>query len=329
MFKIITAAGLLAASGFAVSAAPAAAQDFKPRNPECLAPSAPGGGWDFICRQTAQYLREMGIIDGTMQVTNMTGAGGGVAYAHVANQRRTADNTIVAASNGTTSRLAQGAFPDSTPDDVDWLATFGAEYGAIAVAANSEYATLKDLMDAVVENPRSVAFSGGSAVGGYDHIKPLMLGKAAGIEDIRQMKYVAFSGGGEAVTALLSNSVQALSGDFSEIRGFVESGDVRILAVLSPERLSEFPDIPTAIEQGYDVEGPNWRGFYIPKEAPEEAREFWDNAIRQMTQNEEFQAMLAGAGIERFEHFGEDMDQFVAENIAEIEAISREIGIIQ
>ncbi|MBM3605320.1 MAG: tripartite tricarboxylate transporter substrate binding protein, partial [Alphaproteobacteria bacterium] len=197
------------------------------------------------------------------------------------------------------------------------------------VAANSEYQTLEDLMNAVKEDPRSVAFSGGSAVGGYDHIKPLLLGKAAGVEDVRQMKYVAFSGGGEAVTALLSNSVQALSGDLSEIRGFVESGDVRILAVLSPERLSAFPDIPTAIEQGYDVEGPNWRGFYIPKNAPEEARQFWDNSIRAMTQNEDFQQMLVGAGIEPFEHFGEDMDTFIAENIAEIEAISREIGIIQ
>lgn len=311
----------------AVSAAPA--QGFKPRSPECLAPSAPGGGWDFICRTTAQYLREMGLIDGTMQVTNMTGAGGGVAYAHVATQRKTADNVIVAASNGTTSRLAQGAFPGSTPEDVDWLATFGAEYGAIAVAAQSDYQSLADLMNAVVEDPRQVAFSGGSAVGGYDHIKPLMLGKAAGVEDVRQMKYVAFSGGGEAVTALLSNSVQALSGDLSEIRGFVESGDVRILAVLSPERLGAFPDLPTAIEQGYDVVGPNWRGFYIPKEAPAEAREFWDGAIRAMAENPEFQTMLAGAGIERFEHFGPDMDSFIAANIAEIEAISREIGIIQ
>ncbi|MFC0199760.1 Bug family tripartite tricarboxylate transporter substrate binding protein [Paracoccus rhizosphaerae] len=329
MFRKFAAVGLVAVSALSVTTTASHAQDFKPSSPECLAPSAPGGGWDFICRTTAQYLREMGLIDGTMQVTNMTGAGGGVAYAHVAKERTDAGNVIVAASNGTTSRLAQGAFPNSTPEDVDWLATFGAEYGAIGVAADSKFETLEDLMNAVKEDPRSVAFSGGSAVGGYDHIKPLLLGKAAGVEDVRQMKYVAFSGGGEAVTALLSDSVQALSGDLSEIRGFVDSGDVKILAVLSPERLKAYPDIPTAIEQGYDVVGPNWRGYYIPKDAPEEARKFWEDSIRAMTENEEFQKMLEGAGIEPFEHFGEDMDQFIASNIAEIEEISREIGIIQ
>lgn len=312
-----------------LSAGTLSAEEFTPKNPECIAPSAPGGGWDFVCRTTARFLFEQGLIKETMQVSNMTGGGGGVAYAHVSKDRNEDNNLIVAASNGATSRLAQGAYPGATPDDVDWLATFGAEYGAIAVANDSDYENLKDLMDAVLENPRQVAFAGGSAVGGYDHIKPLLLGKAAGIEDVRQMKYVAFSGGGEAITSLLSGSVTAVSGDFSEIRGFVESGDIRILAVLSPERLTNFQDLPTAREQGYDVLGANWRGLYMPKGASSEAKEFWTDAIRQMSESEEFEQYLIDASIEPFSNFGEDMDAFIAENIEEITTISREIGIIQ
>lgn len=312
-----------------LSAGTLSAEEFTPKNPECIAPSAPGGGWDFVCRTTARFLFEQGLIKETMQVSNMTGGGGGVAYAHVSKDRNEDNNLIVAASNGATSRLAQGAYPGATPDDVDWLATFGAEYGAIAVAKDSDYENLKDLMDAVLENPRQVAFAGGSAVGGYDHIKPLLLGKAAGIEDVRQMKYVAFSGGGEAITSLLSGSVTAVSGDFSEIRGFVESGDIRILAVLSPERLTNFQNLPTAREQGYDVLGANWRGLYMPKGASSEAKEFWTDAIRQMSESEEFEQYLIDASIEPFSNFGEDMDAFIAENIEEITTISREIGIIQ
>ncbi|TRW99136.1 tripartite tricarboxylate transporter substrate binding protein [Paracoccus sp. M683] len=321
-----------AVAGLAIAGlvpAAAAAEDFKPENPECIAPSAPGGGWDFICRTTGKFLQEQGLITSTMQVSNMTGAGGGVAYAYVAKDRADDDNLIVAASNGTTSRLAQGAFPGSTPDDVDWLATFGAEYGAIAVDADSEYTDLKSLMDAVVANPSSVAFAGGSAVGGYDHIKPLLLGKAAGVEDVRKVKYVAFSGGGEAMTALLSGAVQAVSGDFSEIRGFVESGDIRVIAVLAPERLTGFDDLPTAKEQGYDVLGANWRGLYMPKNASDEAKAFWSDAIRQMAESAEFQQYLIDAAIEPFNNFGEDADKFVAENIQQITEISKEIGIIQ
>lgn len=329
MFGLTIRAGAFAALATLATVPGVQAQEFKPENPECIAPANPGGGWDFICRTTAKLLFDEGLIDGAMQVTNMSGGGGGVAYAHVVNERSTDDNLIVAASNGTTSRLAQGAFPGNTADDVDWLATFGAEYGAIAVDKDSKYQTLKDLMDAVVEDPRSVAFSGGSAVGGYDHIKPLLLGKAAGLEDVRQMKYVAFAGGGEAMTALLSDSVQVFSGDFSEVRGFLESGDIRVIAVLAPERLSGFPDIPTAREQGYDVLGANWRGLYVPKGSSEASKKFWDEAIQKLVASEAFQGQLKAAAIEPFNNFGADADAFVEQNIAEIETISREIGIIQ
>ncbi len=164
----------------------------------------------------------------------MSGGGSRVGFAHVSNERNEDNNLIVAASKGTTSRLAQGAYPDASPEGVRFLAPFG----AIAVAADSEIDDLKELMDAVAADPRAIARSGGSAVGGYDHIKLLLLGKAAGVEDLRRMKYVAFDGGGAAMTALLSDSVQVLSSDFSEIRGFVESGDVRIIAVLAPQRLT-------------------------------------------------------------------------------------------
>lgn len=330
MRKNNTLRALALASFATVATLPtASAAEFKPESPSCIAPAGAGGGWDFICRSTAKYLFDLGLIEETMQVVNMAGGGGGVAYAYVTKERNDDDNLIVAASNGTTSRLAQDAYPGSTPEDVRWLATFGAEYGAIAVAKDSEYQTLKDLMDAVVAEPRKVAWSGGSAVGGYDHIKPLMLAKAAGLQDARQVKYVAFPGGGEAMTALLSGAVQAFSGDFSEIRGFAESGDVRVVAVLSPERLSGYDQFPTAIEQGYDVVGPNWRGLYIPKGASEEAYAFWTEAVKKLTEDPGFEKSLLDKGIEPFNNFGADMDAFVSKNIAEIRDISKEIGIIQ
>ena len=127
----------------------AQAQDFKPENPECIAPSNPGGGWDFICRTTAKYLFDLGLIDEAMQVANVTGGGGGVAFAYVTQERNEDNNLIVAASVSTTARIAQGIFEGATPEDVHWLATFGAEYGAIAVAADSPYQSLTEMMEAI------------------------------------------------------------------------------------------------------------------------------------------------------------------------------------
>ena len=303
--------------------------EFKAENPQCIAPSNPGGGWDYICRTTAKYLFDLGLIDDAMQVTNMSGGGGGVAFAHVTKERNEDNNLIVAASMSTSARIAQGIYEGATKESVHWLATFGAEYGAIAVDADSEYQSLNDIMDAIKADPRSVGIAGGSSVGGYDHIKPMLVAQAAGVEDVTKLKYVAFSGGGEAMTGLLLGSVQALSGDLSEMLGFLESGDIRIVAILSPERLSGHPDIPTAKEQGYDVIGANWRGLYMPAGASDEAKEYWKNAIRTMTESDAFHADLKAASIEPFNNFGADMDAYAAKTIEDVRTLSKEIGIIQ
>jgi putative tricarboxylic transport membrane protein len=302
---------------------------FEPENPECIAPAGPGGGWDFICRTTAKNLFELGLIENAMQVTNMAGGGGGVAFAHVTKERNNDNDLIVAASTSTSARLAQGIFKGATADDVHWLATFGAEYGVLAVKKDSPYQNLKELMDAIVADPRSVGIAGGSSVGGFDHIKPMLVARKAGLKDVRQLKYVAYAGGGEAMTGLLSGAVQVMSGDFSELRGFYESGDIRILAILAPKRLKGFPDIPTAKEQGYDVIGANWRGLYMPKGSTPEAQAFWSNAIRKMTESEAFQKDLEAKAIEPFNNFGPDMDAFVKESIKDIADLSREIGILK
>ena len=328
MIMNFTRASVIAVAATLVGATGASAE-FKAESPQCIAPSNPGGGWDFICRTTAKYLFDLGVIEDSMQVTNMSGGGGGVAFAHVTKERNEDNNLIVAASMSTSARIAQGIYEDATQDDVHFLATFGAEYGAIAVRADSKYQSLNQMMDDILADPKSVGIAGGSSVGSFDHIKPMLIAQEAGMEDVTQMKYVSFSGGGEAMTGLLSGATEALSGDFSEMLGFLESGDIRIIAILGPDRLDAFPDIPTAKEQGYDVIGANWRGLYMPAGASDEAKEFWSNAIKTMVADEGFQATLEAAAMAQFNNFGQDMYDFVAGNIADVTKLSKEIGIIE
>ncbi len=322
--------GYLIALGLAAAPIAATAQDFAPETPECIAGANPGGGWDFVCRQTARIMSDLGIFDGTMQVTNMSGGGGGVAYANLVNEREGDDSTIMASSSAITTRLAQGAFPGNTMEDVTWLGTIGTEYGVIAVDADSELQDLPALMDRVKEDPRSVSFGGGSATGGYDHLKVLNAARKAGVEDVRQVKYIAFAGGGEAITQVLSGSLDAFTGDLSEVRGFLELGDVKVLAILAPERLPEpFGDLPTAKEQGIDVVGANWRGLMGPPGMSEEAVGFWTGAIEEMDGSEEWQKTRSEAGLVPLDMTGEEFRSFVSDQIDEIEALSREIGLIQ
>ncbi len=320
-----------AAAGLAVAAALAApALAFEPEATECIAPAAPGGGWDFTCRQVGKTMQDLGLVPGTMQVTNLAGGGGGVAFAEVVNKRNDSNDLIVAASTATATRLAQGAYPGNTKEDVRWLGTVGSDYGIIAVAADSPTNTLPELMDAIKADPTAISIAGGSAVGGWDHLKVLIAAEAAGVEDLRGIKYVAFDGGGEAVTQLLAGSVQAFTGDASESKGFVDSGDIKVLAVLAPERLTgDFADFPTAVEQGIDAIGANWRGFYAPGGMSDEAYAFWVDAISQVYASDEWQAIMESSGLAPLDLSGEEFQAFVSDSITEIEGHSRNIGLIQ
>ena len=320
----------IAAALLSVSAVAASAQGFTPESPECIAPANPGGGWDFTCRQVGKMLQDEGLIDKTMQVVNLAGGGGGVAYAEVVNKRDDSNDLIVAASSATATRLAQGAYPGNTMDQVRWLASVGADYGVIAVAADSDIADLPALLDQIKNDPSTVSIAGGSAVGGWDHLKVLIAANAYGIDDVRSVKYIAFDGGGEAVTQLLAGSVQAFTGDASEAKGFVDSGDIRVLAVLAPERLGgDFAEFPTAKEQGVDAIGANWRGFYAPGGMSDEAYDAWVSKISELYASDAWKEVMANNGLAPLDLSGAEFQAFVAENVAEIEAISKEIGIIK
>lgn len=320
----------LAALFLGASALTAVADGWMPSNPECIAPANPGGGWDFTCRQVGKVMQDEGLIDKTMQVTNLAGGGGGVAFAEVVNKRGEDNNLIVAASSSTSTRLAQNAYPGNTMDQVRWVASVGADYGVIAVAKNSPINTLPELLDKVKADPTSVAFAGGSAVGGWDHLKVLIAARADGVEDVRRVKYVAFDGGGEAVTQLLAGSVQAFTGDLSEAKGFVDSGDIKVLAVLAPERLpGEFAQFPTAKEQGIDALGANWRGFYAPKGMSDEAYAAWVDKIAMLYASDEWKKVMETNGLAPLDLKGADFDKFVADSVTQIADLSRQIGIIK
>ncbi|MCA8879255.1 MAG: tripartite tricarboxylate transporter substrate binding protein [Rhodobacteraceae bacterium] len=319
------AAGLAAATLIG-----SAAMAFEPEQTECIAPANPGGGWDFTCRQVGKTMQDLGLVPGTMQVTNLAGGGGGVAYAEVVNKRNDDSDLIVAASTATATRLAQGAYPGNTMEDVRWIGSVGADYGIIAVAKDSPVNTLPELMDKVKNDPTSVAFAGGSAVGGWDHLKVLIVAEKSGIEDARKVKYVAFDGGGEAVTQLLAGSVQAFTGDASEAKGFVDSGDIKVLAVLSPDRLEgDFSQFPTAKEQGIDAVGANWRGFYGPGGMTDDAYDYWVGAIGAVYNSEEWKKIMETNGLAPLDLQGAAFQDFVAQSISQIQDISREIGLIK
>ncbi|NOR63613.1 MAG: tripartite tricarboxylate transporter substrate binding protein [Rhodobacteraceae bacterium] len=297
---------------------------------ECIAPANPGGGWDFTCRSIGKIMFDIGAVDAPIQVTNMAGGGGGLAYGLVVNDRSDDAELIVAASSATATRLAQNAYAGMTYDQVRFLGAIGVDAGIIAVATDSPFQNLNELLDAVIADPSSVTFAGGSAVGGFDHLKVLMALKRQGLEDIRTVKYIGVDGGGDAVTQAIGGFVQAITGDISEVVGFIKSGDVRVLAVLTEDRLpGEFGNIPTAREQGIDVVAGNWRGLYVPKGISDDEYARWSNALQAVADSDEWAAAMEANGLTAFNFVGDDFQIYVSNLMGEIADLSREIGVIE
>ncbi len=296
---------------------------------ECLAPANPGGGWDLTCRSVAQGLAELGAGATRMRVINMPGAGGGVAFAHTVAQREDDTRVLVAASPATTLRLAQGQFGQLRAHDVRWVGALAAEFGIIAVRNDAPWRTLTDLVDEWRRDPSGPIVSGGSAVAGQDHMKVLLLAHRAGI-DPRRIRYVPFDGGGEAMTALLGGFVQVFSGEGSEIEGQLAAGAVRVLAVLAPERLGgSFGAVPTAREQGVDVEWITWRGFYVPGGISDSAYVSWVDLLTRLGQSEVWAEIRRRHRLAPFFLAGPEFERFVERQVEAFRDMSREIGLVE
>lgn len=314
----LKAAGVAAAMLFALPATAA----------ECIAPADPGGGWDFTCREVGRLLSEEGLVEGNVQVTNMPGGVGAVAFANVASKRADDPDLLVATSTVGVTQIAQGKYP-SDVDTMRWLGMLGADVGVIAVAKDSPYQSLDDLMAALKEDVTSVVTSGSTGAGGWDHIRLMMLAQAAGIEDLSQIRWVQFDGGSPAVTQMMGGQVGLVSTDLGEIKGFVESGDIRVLAVLSDDPISAFPDLPTAKAQGYDVTGYNWRGFYTGGDVSDEAYAAWVEKLQKLYESEGWQETAKSHGLEPIWRGGDEFSAYVTEQEKQMADISRQIGVIQ
>lgn len=296
---------------------------------ECIAPAGAGGGWDFTCRvPAAQVMSDLGLIEGSMEVTNMSGAGGGKAFSHVVSKRKGDENLIVAASMATAARLGQNVYAGYDADDVRWLGALGADYGVIAVAADSPYQSINDLLKAV-QNGDKVSIVGGSSAGGWDHLKVLILANKYGIANLRSIQYISFDNGGKAMLEVIGGRADAFTGDTSEVLSNLDAGKIRVLAVLSPERVERLGDAKTAKEQGLDVIGANWRGFYAPAGISDATYNQWVKDIRTVAESAEWQELREKNGLAPFASFGADFENFVREQVAVVRDLSQELGFMK
>lgn len=298
-----------------------------PERTECLAGAKPGGGFDVTCRLAANSLLVAKLIERPMTVTYMEGGVGAIAYNHVVGKRSADPGLIVAASTGSALLLAQGKFGSYDENAVRWLGALGADYGVIVVNADSPYKTLKELSDAYSAKPTDFAIGGGGAVGSQDWMKAALIAKGAG-QDPKKMRYVALEGGGAVLTSLEGGHIKIGAGDASEMVKHHLAGKVRILAVMSPERLpGDLANIPTAREQGYDFDWVIWRGYYLGGKVSDADYAAWADAFRKLAATPEFKAELTARGLFPYTVIGSEFDAKVKSDVQRFKALAKEAGL--
>lgn len=282
--RIIAATAMIAALS---TPAFAQAKGYPSRAIECYAPGGAGGGWDLTIRTVAKTLTDTGIVKVAMPVENKSGGGGAVFLTALQSMKKK-DNVLTVYSpplllinlNGTTPF----SYLNTTP-----LARLITDYGAFVVRKDSKYTSISQLIEDLRKNPASVKFGGNSAAGSMDHIQFLVVAKAAGLTNLKGIQFISFQDNAGAAQ-LLGGHIDMLSTGLGDVRGLIESGDLRVLASTAPTRPSYGvgKDVPTVREQGIPADFSNWRGIFGPPEMPDYAVSYWRDALAKMVKTPEW-----------------------------------------
>jgi putative tricarboxylic transport membrane protein len=228
-------------------------------NIKMMIPANPGGGWDTTGRALGKALQDSGVAS-SVTYENKGGAAGIIGLAQYANATKGDGNSLMVMGAVMLGGIITGKPPVSL-DKVTPIARLTSEYNVFVVPANSPLKTMKDVVEQMKKDPGSVKWGGGSR-GSTEHIAAAMLAREVGV-DATKINYVPFRGGGEAVAAILGGNVTVGGSGYSEFQQYIETGKMRPIAVTSAKRLKGI-DIPTMIEQGYNIDIGNWRGVYAP-----------------------------------------------------------------
>ncbi|MEG0141868.1 MAG: tripartite tricarboxylate transporter substrate-binding protein, partial [Comamonas sp.] len=224
-----------------------------------MLPANPGGGWDTTGRALGKALQDAGVAS-SVTYDNKGGAAGAIGLAQFVNGSKGDPNAMMVMGAVMLGGIITGKPPvnltQATP-----LARLTSEYNVFVLPANSPYKNMAEVVAQLKKDPGSIKWGGGSR-GSTEHIAAAMIAREVGV-DPSKINYVAFRGGGEAISAILGGNVTVGGSGFSEFAEYITTGKMKPIGVTSAQRLKgAASSIPTLKEQGINVEIGNWRGVY-------------------------------------------------------------------
>ena len=310
---------LLVAAALAGASSASAQMELK-----IMAPAAPGGGWDQTARSMQQALMESGAAK-SVQVTNIPGAGGTIGIAQFVNGAKGDPSQLMVMGYVMVGALLTNNSPVTLAQTTP-IARLTAEYEAIVVPANSPIKNAKDLAAAVKADPAKVTWAGGSA-GGVDHIAAALFAKAAGA-DPTKINYIPFSGGGEALAAILGGKVTAGISGYGEFESQIKSGKLRLIGLTSATKTANV-DVPSIKEQGIDLEIANWRAVVAPPGLTPEQTKTLTETVDKLAKSKEWQESLKAKGWDDAYMSGEAFAKYLANEQTKTKEVLISVGLVK
>ncbi|MEI5674897.1 MULTISPECIES: Bug family tripartite tricarboxylate transporter substrate binding protein [unclassified Nocardioides] len=290
-------------------------------------PNSPGGGYDQTGRAAVSVFEQNDVTGGDLEVTNILGAGGSVALTRLMGAAGD-EHTLMTMGLGVVGSAYSFALPykvtDATP-----IAQLIEDQEGVLVPADSPYESIDDFVAAWKADPSGIAVGGGSSPGGPDHLFPMQLAEAIGIEP-SDVRYVAYDGGGPLTSALLGNKIAVGFSGLGEFEGQIEAGELRVLAVSGEERLTggSVKDAPTLTESGIDLVFTNWRGILAPPDISDARRDELIAFVEEMHDTDQWQQALEDNGWTDALKTGDEFGEFLDDQDARVASTLEEVGLL-
>jgi len=287
-----------------------------------IIPQSAGSATDTLIRLMAPKLTEqLGV---PLILENRLGAGGIIGAEAVAKSAPDGYTLLVGATSWIT--IAPHVYPKLNYDPIKDLAPisiFAIGQNVLAVAANSPYVTVKDLVSHMKDHPNSLNMAS-AGIGSTSHMAGVMLTSITGATAV----HVPYKGAGPSVMSVLSGESQWV---FTPMQGpiaLIRSGKLRALAVGGNLRSAILPDVPTVKESGftaYDLR--NWYGLLAPAGTPKSMIDKLNAAIVKISKLPEMKEQFYGQGSEPVSNSPADFSHFIIDETQRMAGIVKTAGI--
>lgn len=254
-----------------------------------IVPYAPGGSADALARLISQHLSSK--LNGSVVVVNKAGASGIIGAGFVAQAKGDGYTILYDATPFSINPFLQKLTFDSQQDLIP-LTLISLTPMLLVVPKNSPFNALEDVIKAAKANPEKLTFASGGQ-GTVQYMAGELFGQGADVK----MLHVPFKSGGPAITATVGGQVDLMFSNLPAVSGFIKNGDLKPLAITSPERHPNYPQVPTIAEiaiKGYQAH--EWNGMFVPKGTSPQVMAQLQSAIKDVLNMSDVQTRFTGLG---------------------------------